>query len=187
MLEADEMKEFFEKCRRAGNGVKSALAVRTPRGVEQFDMDEENQCGGGLLAGLALEQATDEGQISQDGNLVVYVLDGVLHESSDDDGGAVEHGELGVRPLHAENGHENAVRSDDGGHGISQNVGARGGDGAAVVDETIEIAERGIEGDIDEAFLANIEARRKASMASREESQGMVDLNLNVAEQNLVQ
>ena len=44
-----------------------------------------------------------------------------------------------------------------------------------------------ITGDIDEAFLANIEARRKESMASREESQGMVDLNLNVAEQNLVQ
>ena len=43
-----------------------------------------------------------------------------------------------------------------------------------------------ITGDIDEAFLANIEARRKESMASREESQGMVDLNLNVAEQNLV-
>ncbi len=44
-----------------------------------------------------------------------------------------------------------------------------------------------ITGDIGEAFLAVIESRRQESLASREESQGMLDLNLNVAEQNLVQ
>ena len=45
-----------------------------------------------------------------------------------------------------------------------------------------------ITGDYRRSVLANIgSAPQRESMASREESQGMVDLNLNVAEQNLVQ
>ena len=45
-----------------------------------------------------------------------------------------------------------------------------------------------ITGDIDEAFLAKIEAAREHSLSQRKgaEGEGMVDLNLNVAEQNLM-
>ena len=45
-----------------------------------------------------------------------------------------------------------------------------------------------VTGDIDEAFLAKIEAAREHSLSQRKgaEGEGMVDLNLNVAEQNLM-